>query len=103
MDTATKCGGYNIPKEEPDQERFERIAAAYLAESKVEDFASIRYDIVSLLVTGSEKALLATTRTSSTTGDDPKAAAPGLRARGGASFLGSACQLRQYLNAPGTL
>lgn len=58
MDTTTKCGGYNIPKEEPDRERFERIAAAYLAESEVEDFASIRYDIVSLLVTGSEKALL---------------------------------------------
>ena len=35
-----------------------RIAAAYLAESEMEGLASIRYDIVSLLVTGSEKALL---------------------------------------------
>ena len=58
MDTATKCGGYNIPKEEPDRERFERIAAAYLAESEGEGLTSIRYDIVSLLVTSSDKALL---------------------------------------------
>ena len=47
-----------MPREEPDQERFERIAAAYLAEPEVEDLASIRYNIVSPLVTGSEKALL---------------------------------------------
>lgn len=71
-----------MPREEPDQERFERIAAAYLAETEVETLTSIRYNIVSLLVTGSEKALLAITRTSSTTGGEPKAAAPGLRARG---------------------
>lgn len=58
MDAATKCGGYNMPKEEPDQERFERIAATYLAEAEVEGLTSIRYDIMSLLVTGSEKALL---------------------------------------------
>lgn len=58
VDTATKCGGFDVPREEPDQERFERIAAAYLVESEVEGLASIRYDIVSLLVTGSEKALL---------------------------------------------
>lgn len=58
VDTDTKCGGYDMPKEEPDQGRFERIAAAYLAESEVEGLTSIRYDIVSLLVTGSEKALL---------------------------------------------
>ena len=47
-----------MPREEPDQGRFERIAAAYLAEAEVEGLTSIRYDIVSLLVTGSEKALL---------------------------------------------
>ena len=58
VDAATKCGGHGMPKEEPDQERFERIAAAYLAESEVEGLTSIRYDIVSLLVTGSERALL---------------------------------------------
>ena len=58
VDTATKCGGYDIPREEPDQERFERIVAAYLAEAEVEGLTSIRYDIVSLLVVGSEKALL---------------------------------------------
>lgn len=58
MDVATKCGGYGMSREEPDQERFERIAAAYLAEAEVEGLTSIRYDIVSLLVTGSERALL---------------------------------------------
>ena len=58
VDTATKCGGYDMPQEEPDRERFERIAAAYLAEAEVEGLTSIRYDIVSLLATGSEKALL---------------------------------------------
>lgn len=58
VDAAAKCGGYDMPREEPDQERFERIAAAYLVESEVEGLTGIRYDIVSLLVTGSEKALL---------------------------------------------
>ena len=58
VDTTTKFGGYDMPQEEPDQERFERIAAAYLAEAEVEGLTGIRYDIVSLLVTGSEKALL---------------------------------------------
>ena len=58
VDAATKCGGHGMPREEPDRERFERIAAAYLAEAEVEGLTSIRYDIVSLLVTGSEKALL---------------------------------------------
>ena len=58
VDAATKCGGHGMPKEEPDQERFERIAASYLAESEVEGLTSIRYDIVSLLVVGSDKALL---------------------------------------------
>ena len=58
VDAATKCGGYDMPKEEPDQERFERISAAYLADSEVEGLTSIRCDIVSLLVTNSEKALL---------------------------------------------
>ena len=58
VDTAIKCGGYDMPEEAPDRERFERIAAAYLAEAEVEGLTSIRYDIVSLLVVGSEKALL---------------------------------------------
>lgn len=47
-----------MPGEEPDQKRFERIAAAYLAGAEVEGLTSIHYVIVSLLVTGSEKALL---------------------------------------------
>ena len=50
--------GYDIPKEEPDRERFGRIAAACVAESEVENLTSIRYDIVSLLVVDSEKVLL---------------------------------------------
>lgn len=56
VDTATKHGGHDMPREEPDQERFERIAALHLAEAEVEGLTSIRYDIVSLLVAGSEKA-----------------------------------------------
>ena len=51
-------GSYDIPKEEPDQERFGRIAAVYPAEAEAEELTSIRNDIVSLLVTNSEKALL---------------------------------------------
>ena len=47
-----------MPKDNPDQERFECIAAAYLDEAEMDGLTSIRYDIVSLLVTGSEKALL---------------------------------------------
>lgn len=47
-----------MPKEKSDQERFEHIAAAYLAETEVESLTSIRYDIVSLLVTSSKKILL---------------------------------------------
>ena len=58
VDAATKRGGHGMPKEEPDQERFERIAATCLAEAEVEGLTSIRYDIVSLLVVSSEKALL---------------------------------------------
>lgn len=56
VDTTTKFGGYDMPQEEPDQERFERIAAAYLTEA--EGLTGIRYDIVSLLMVGSEKAFL---------------------------------------------
>jgi len=58
VDAATKCGGYDMPKEEPDRERFGLIAAACVAEAEVENLTSIRYDIVSLLVVDSEKALL---------------------------------------------
>lgn len=81
-DTATKCGGYDVPKEEPDQKSFERIAEAYLAEAEVEGLTSIRYDIVSLLVTGSEKTLLRQHKSVLNDGRYPKTAAPSLRARG---------------------
>ena len=46
VDITTRCRGYDMPRKEPDQERFERIAAAYLAEAEVEGLTSIRYDIV---------------------------------------------------------
>ncbi len=36
VDAATKRGGYDMPRGEPNQERFERIVAAYLAEAEVE-------------------------------------------------------------------
>lgn len=58
VDAVTKCRGYDMPKEKPDQERFGRITATYLAESEVEGPTSIRYDIVNLLATNSDKALL---------------------------------------------
>lgn len=57
-----------MPKEEPDQEYFECIAASYLAEAEVENLTSIHYDTVSLLVTDFKKVLLVTTRTPSTMG-----------------------------------
>ncbi len=47
-DTAAKCVDYDMPKEELDQERFERIAAAYLAESEVEGLTSIRFLLLRL-------------------------------------------------------
>ena len=46
--TVTKCGGYDVPKEEPDQKRFERIAEAYLAEAEVEGLTSIRFLLLRL-------------------------------------------------------
>ena len=58
VDTATKFGACDIPREEPDQKRFKHIAAVHLAEAESEGLTSICYDIVSLLVTDSEKAFL---------------------------------------------
>ena len=87
-DTATKCGGCDVPKEEPDQKRFERITEAYLAEAEVEDLTSIRYDIASLLVTGSKKALLRHHKnTSQQRKITPNATAPDLQAQGRASTV----------------
>ena len=60
VDAATKRGGCDMPKEEPDQERFERIAAAYLAEAGMEGLHqhSLRHREPAGYITGSEKALL---------------------------------------------
>jgi putative endonuclease len=51
-------GAREMPEEQPDRDRFERIAVAYLAESGDEADFAIRYDIISLLVIGGSKALL---------------------------------------------
>ena len=48
VDTAIKCGGYDMPEEAPDRERFERIAAAYLAESEVKGLTGIRFLLLRL-------------------------------------------------------
>ena len=89
VNAATKYGGHGMPKEEPDQERFERIVAAHLAESEVEGLTSICYDTVSLLVTSPEKALRATTRTFSATRGKPQSTlCPSLRGSGqGISYI----------------
>ena len=51
-------GSREMPEEKPDRDRFERIAAAYLAEADDETNFAVRYDIISLLVIGGSKALL---------------------------------------------
>lgn len=68
VNTASKRGGHDMPEEEFDQDRFERIAAAYLAEVEVEGLTSIRYDIVSLLAVVPRRRFCATTAASSMTG-----------------------------------
>lgn len=83
VDADTKCGGYDMPREEPDLERFERIAAACFTEAEVEGLGGIRYDIVSLLVTGSEKAFLRHRKNVLNDRGDLESASPGLRAQTG--------------------
>jgi putative endonuclease len=57
-DVLVKDDGLDMPEEKPDRDKFERIAAAYLAGlDEATDF-SIRYDIISILVINSGKALL---------------------------------------------
>lgn len=49
--------GEGIPEQQVDRKAFERIAAAYLAESDC-DNTTVRFDTVSLLVIGDSRALL---------------------------------------------
>lgn len=49
--------GGGIPEEAPDCKAFERIAAAYLAESEL-SCIEVRYDVVAMLVIGDSRGLI---------------------------------------------
>lgn len=54
---ASRNAGAGFPDTEADRKAFERLAAAYLAETEYVDVA-VRLDIVSLLVVGDDRALI---------------------------------------------
>ena len=54
---ASRNAGEGFPDTEADRKAFERLAAAYLAETEYIDVA-VRLDIVSLLVVGDDRALI---------------------------------------------
>ncbi|MDD7204199.1 MAG: YraN family protein [Coriobacteriaceae bacterium] len=58
VDVLVKSAGLDMPEEKPDRGKFERIAAAYLAELGDEENFSVRYDMVSILVLSDSRALL---------------------------------------------
>ena len=58
VDVLVNSAGLDMPEEKPDRGKFERIAAAYLAEAAEDEEFSVRFDIVSLLVIGESRALL---------------------------------------------
>lgn len=58
VDILVKSAGLNMPEEKPDRGKFERIAAAYLAELGDEENFEIRYDMVSILVLSDRLTLL---------------------------------------------
>ena len=49
--------GAGIPEEQPDRKAFERLAAAYLVDNFIEP-AEVRYDIVSMLLIGDNRAII---------------------------------------------
>lgn len=49
--------GEGIPEEAPDRKAFERIAAAFLAESDLSS-VEVRYDVVGILIIGESRALI---------------------------------------------
>lgn len=58
VDILVKSAGLNMPEEKLDRGKFERIAAAYLAERGDEENFEIRYDMVSILVLSDRLTLL---------------------------------------------
>ena len=54
---ASRNVGESFPDTEADRKAFERLAAAYLAETEYVDVA-VRLDIVSLLVVGEDRAMI---------------------------------------------
>ena len=58
IDVLVGEGFRGMPEEKPDRGKFERLAVAYLAEADGSCNLAIRYDIVSLLVVNSDRALL---------------------------------------------
>jgi putative endonuclease len=58
VDVLVKSAGLDMPEEKPDRGKFERIAAAYLAELGDEENFAVRYDMVSILVLSDSRALL---------------------------------------------
>ena len=58
VDVGAAAHGPDMPDERPDRGRFERLAAAYLAEHPDGGDCQVRYDVVSILVVNGDRALL---------------------------------------------
>lgn len=58
VDVVAADHGPDMPEERPDRSRFERLAAAYLAEHPDGGDFRVRYDVVSILVVNGDRALL---------------------------------------------
>ena len=63
VDVVADDRGPDMPEERPDRGRFERLAAAYLAEHPDGGDFQVRYDVVSILVVNGDRALLRHHRT----------------------------------------
>lgn len=57
-DVLVEASGLDMPEEQPDRGRFERIAAAYLATTEADGSFEVRYDVISILVVSGSRALL---------------------------------------------
>ena len=58
VDVVAADYGPDMPDERPDRGRFERLAAACLAEHPDGGDFQVRYDVVSILVVNGDRALL---------------------------------------------
>jgi putative endonuclease len=56
--TRIRTEGVDLPEEDFSRKKLERIAAAYLAANQSLPEGTVRFDIVSMLVLGSHKALI---------------------------------------------